>query len=68
MNEMIIRCPLDNSFLGCVIIPLDFSFGDAAVTLCGGNPFVAQEVLNGYQCCVGIEHLGRRDMAQSVAR
>jgi len=56
MSKLIIPCPLHDSFHGFEIIPLDFSVGDAAVTLRGGNPFVAQEVLDGYQCCIGIEH------------
>jgi hypothetical protein len=68
MSKLIITCPLHDSFHGFVLIPLDFSVGDAAVTLRGGNPFVAQDVLDGYQCRVGIKHLRCHDMAQSGAR
>jgi len=54
---------LHNHLHGLVIIPLDLTIRDTAVALRGGNPSVAQEILDRYQLCIGIEHLSCHRMA-----
>jgi hypothetical protein len=67
-DYLVPRRSLHNHLHGFAVISLDFQVGHPAVTLAGSDGVVPQQVLDGGEIGIGMEHLRGHGMTQMMTQ